>query len=352
MFCSKCGSPNAPAASFCTRCGKPISNTGVPGQPAMNAPPTAELMARPGVITLLAALDLFFGVIWLLVAGAIAYSLANRKPDAADLAFLVIMGVLGLLAVVAGIGLLQMKEYGRIVQFGISTIGLLAIPIGTIISALILYYLTRPGVRVLFSGKRAEQLTPEETGAVLQLKSVGGVGVVVAVVVGSLVFIAFLGIVAAIAIPNLLTAMQRSKQKRTMADMRTIATAWEARATDINTYSPSPSTDPGESPAIADERGVLLDPSARVKPDDLAKVLAPTYLRELPRLDGWEHEVEFYVGSGGLEYVIRSLGKNGTAESNAYEAGGTTNFDCDIVYANGAFVAYPGGPSPRAATTR
>ena len=49
-----------------------------------------------------------------------------------------------------------------------------------------------------------------------------------------LIVVAIIGILAAIAIPNLLTAMQRSKQKRTMADMRTIATAWEARATDIS----------------------------------------------------------------------------------------------------------------------
>src|SRR5450756_69645 len=52
-----------------------------------------------------------------------------------------------------------------------------------------------------------------------------------------LIVVAIIGILAAIAIPNLLTAMQRAKQKRTMADMRTIATAWEARATDVNKYN-------------------------------------------------------------------------------------------------------------------
>ena len=52
-----------------------------------------------------------------------------------------------------------------------------------------------------------------------------------------LIVVAIIGILAAIAIPNLLTAMQRSKQKRTMADIRSIATAWEARATDMNNYS-------------------------------------------------------------------------------------------------------------------
>ena len=40
-----------------------------------------------------------------------------------------------------------------------------------------------------------------------------------------LIVVAIIGILAAIAIPNLLTAMQRSKQKRSMADIRSIATA-------------------------------------------------------------------------------------------------------------------------------
>src|ERR1700704_2238101 len=52
-----------------------------------------------------------------------------------------------------------------------------------------------------------------------------------------LIVVAIIGILAAIAIPNMLTALQRSRQKRTMADMRTIATAWEARATDVNKYN-------------------------------------------------------------------------------------------------------------------
>src|SRR5215813_5867250 len=52
-----------------------------------------------------------------------------------------------------------------------------------------------------------------------------------------LIVVAIIGILAAIAIPNLLTALQRSRQKRSMADMRTISTAWEARATDENKYN-------------------------------------------------------------------------------------------------------------------
>ena len=51
-----------------------------------------------------------------------------------------------------------------------------------------------------------------------------------------LIVIAIIGILAAIAIPNLLNAVQRGKQKRTMSDMRALATAVEAYAVDNNNY--------------------------------------------------------------------------------------------------------------------
>src|SRR3954452_4060034 len=86
-----------------------------------------------------------------------------------------------------------------------------------------------------------------------------------------LIVVAIIGILAAIAIPNLLTAMQRSKQKRTMADMRTIATAWEARATDVNRYNAAG----------------LSYPTGGVTWDELNTYLAPTYVKSLPQDDAW-----------------------------------------------------------------
>src|SRR5437762_10551472 len=69
--------------------------------------------------------------------------------------------------------------------------------------------------------------TPRATGG-------GGGGsvaaIVIGVVIGGLVVVAIIGILAAIAIPNLLTATQRSKQRRTMADIRSLAVAAEAYA--------------------------------------------------------------------------------------------------------------------------
>jgi type II secretion system protein G len=141
-----------------------------------------------------------------------------------------------------------------------------------------------------------------------------------------LIVVAIIGILAAIAIPNLLTAMQRSKQKRTMADIRTIATAWEARATDQNSYSAA---------------GATFSMPSAVSYPTLSGKLAPTYIKSLPQNDGWG--VAYTYGTDGQVYGIRSAGKDGTYSSGAYTVGPTTNFAEDIVYSNGSFVRYPEG---------
>src|SRR5882762_1185179 len=51
-----------------------------------------------------------------------------------------------------------------------------------------------------------------------------------------LIVVAIIGIIAAIAIPNLLNAIDRGKQKRSMADIRSLGTATESYAVDNNFY--------------------------------------------------------------------------------------------------------------------
>ena len=148
-----------------------------------------------------------------------------------------------------------------------------------------------------------------------------------------LIVVAIIGILAAIAIPNLLTAMQRSKQKRTMADMRTIATAWEARATDLNKYNAA---------------GALSIPTGAVTTANLSNYLSPTYVKTFPAKDGWGNQWAFtsdqaWGGStAAQQYYIISYGKDG-AVSTPYDGGATTSFDKDIVYSNGTFLQYPEG---------
>jgi type II secretion system protein G len=143
-----------------------------------------------------------------------------------------------------------------------------------------------------------------------------------------LIVVAIIGILAAIAIPNLLTAMQRSRQKRTMADIRTIATAWEARATDVNQYTAAG----------------LSWPTTSSSASSLTDILSPTYVKNVPVYDGWSNAIQ--VGSTANSYAIQSMGADKsktTAGTSAAAAVTTQNFDCDIIFSDGSFVQYPEG---------
>jgi prepilin-type N-terminal cleavage/methylation domain-containing protein len=53
-----------------------------------------------------------------------------------------------------------------------------------------------------------------------------------------LIVVAIIGIIVSIAVLNLLSAVERAKQKKTMGDMRTFGTALESYNTDFNRYPP------------------------------------------------------------------------------------------------------------------
>ena len=54
-----------------------------------------------------------------------------------------------------------------------------------------------------------------------------------------LIIVAILGIIVAIAVVNYLNAIDRARQRRSMADMRSLATALEAYAADLDRYPPA-----------------------------------------------------------------------------------------------------------------
>ena len=151
-----------------------------------------------------------------------------------------------------------------------------------------------------------------------------------------LIVIAIIGIISAIAIPNLLVAIQRARQRRTMVDMRSIATAWEARNIDTGRYNAAGTALPGIDQTVA----VF----------DLSSSLAPTYMKQMPLWDGWDHAFEFFVdrqwGATGnaQQYAIVSPGRDGQFAATE-TTGVIQNFDCDIIFSNGSFLAYPEGAS-------
>jgi len=149
-----------------------------------------------------------------------------------------------------------------------------------------------------------------------------------------LVVVGIIGVLAAIAIVNYMAALDKSKQKKTMADIRSVAGAWEARATDTGTYF-SAGSEPGTP--------VFLWPSQQVTHNEMLELLYPTYIHPLVKYDGWGYELEFGVEpspGGATIYAIRSPGKDGVFET-AYDLKLTRRFDCDIVYSNGVFMVSP-----------
>ncbi len=137
-----------------------------------------------------------------------------------------------------------------------------------------------------------------------------------------LIVVAIIGIIAAIAIPNLLNAIQRGKQKRTMGDMRTSATANESYSIDNNQY------------VLLASDSVLSTISAN---------LEPTYVKAVPDQDGWNTDLRYI--SDGTEYTLTSYGKDrGTGGGGTVAGtGGTTNFKNDIIFATGSFYQFPDG---------
>lgn len=150
-----------------------------------------------------------------------------------------------------------------------------------------------------------------------------------------LVVVAIIGVLAALAIVNYLVALDKAKQKKTMADMNSIAQAWEARATDRGAYSAA-----GVSATAFDW------PPEEISLANLKAMLSPTYIRPLAERDGWGYPFQFGLdlpegdSQGAAIYAIRSPGRDGLFESE-YLTAETTRFDCDIVYSNGAFVVSP-----------
>jgi hypothetical protein len=117
---------------------------------------------------------------------------------------------------------------------------------------------------------------------------------------------------------------QAGKQKRTMADMRSIATALEAFKIDNGAC---PGATPGEVEVAWN-----------------SEHLQPIYIRTLPLDDAWGRPFLFW--SDGESYRIASLGSDGVLDRPYEEivrGTGTQLFTADIVFEDGEFVQFPEG---------
>ena len=132
-----------------------------------------------------------------------------------------------------------------------------------------------------------------------------------------LIVVAIVGLISSIAVVNLLNAVDKGKQKRSMADMRTIGAAVEAYGTDNARYPMGVTT------------------WAAMK-----SFLNPHFMKAPPDTDGWMNGWEVASESGN-DYTVISTGKDGAAGPRT--GGATQQFDCDILFVNGQFYQWPQG---------
>jgi type II secretion system protein G len=147
-----------------------------------------------------------------------------------------------------------------------------------------------------------------------------------------LVVLTIIGIIMAMAIPQLMNALQKAKQKKSMADIREIATAIESYAIDYKDYPPAAA---GTVPVLF---GGISYPTLTL---GVTKAyVAPTYLKIIPLVDGWNSW--YLYNASEPDYTLVSSGRDGIA-SQPPSGGPTTNFNTDIVYSDGQFTVYPDG---------
>lgn len=177
-----------------------------------------------------------------------------------------------------------------------------------------------------------------------------------------LIVVAIIGIIAAIAIPNLLDAIERARQKRSVSEIRTMVVSMQAFGADMGGYANSTHNgDPSQTwPDVVDAQG---------------PVIVPSLIQVIPSLDGWAIPYEYTAGpdSGvphpminedvAAHFVVSSSGIDkapggGTDGSGAAPALAaawcaippialgtrvTHCFEADIVWGDSQFVQSPDG---------
>lgn len=161
-----------------------------------------------------------------------------------------------------------------------------------------------------------------------------------------LIVVAIIGIIAALLIPNFLDALQKAKQKRTVADLRNVGTAMMSWLTDQF----------GAAAAGSRVTGVWEENQyRRVDAEYVRTMLVSQYIQDVPVRDSWKNTIGYFVPfEVGAAHVVAvaSPGRDGAWESSsAYTVHSfePTDYDRDIIWADGFFVRWPekGSSAPR-----
>lgn len=130
-----------------------------------------------------------------------------------------------------------------------------------------------------------------------------------------LIVVAIIGIISAVAIPNLLQAINLARQKRSFADLRTVATHLAVYLNDNMFY-----------PRVGETIHLDLEP----------------YVGQLPKKDGWSNFFYYQTDSVGSIYTIICYGSDRQADE-PYILGPITRYSDDIVFVDSALLQWPVG---------
>lgn len=125
-----------------------------------------------------------------------------------------------------------------------------------------------------------------------------------------LIVLAVVGVLVGFVVPQLLRAFERSRQRRSMADMRSIAAANATYRVDNGGYASS----------FAD--------------------LAPLFMNPVPPADGWGNAWSYNPISSDA-YTLSSLGRDGASGPAPPTPWYDEPFDVDIIVTSGAFSQAP-----------
>ena len=160
-----------------------------------------------------------------------------------------------------------------------------------------------------------------------------------------LIVVAIIGILAALLIPNAITAIQKAKQKSTMKDITTIATGLTDYVTDNGTFSTLGFT------------GGDIDQT-------LQTAMAPFYIKTCPRRDSWGNPYQAYLGNdvtgkygitsnmvGSDDFILFSWGRDGSGDGwqldttnpdmGLYTVNSMDDFNNDLVNWSGSWLRGP-----------
>ena len=174
--------------------------------------------------------------------------------------------------------------------------------------------------------------------------------VIVCLAVFGVLLLFCLGIIAAIAIPNFLSAKGRAEQKRAMSEVRSMGTAVESFNVDMGVYPDSH----GQVVPVADLQALAdeVTQAQSGQPSDFFNLYAGTTPKA--QADGTPY---YYAGNGG-HYILIALGSDKKCDGDLDQIVGawmgpwpddgppvqprTTHcYENDILFADGSFLSYP-----------